>query len=128
MIAKNTKIRKRENYHPIIFSVVIGILTVGLIAFIIFANIKINQKRGEMMDKVESLNKQIKTLEEEKKKLEAGIGQAQSEVYWEGKVREQGYEMPGEETVVVLPPEGKTGASSTEQKSFWEKIREKLGF
>lgn len=111
-----------------LFMALVGILTAGLIVFLIFANIKISQKRTELKDRVDSLNKELTALTEEKKKLEEGINQAQSDFYWEGKVREQGYKQPGEETVVVLPPEGKTGASSTEQKSFWEKVLEKIGF
>ncbi len=121
------RIKKGETSQPILFSALIGILTVVLIAFLIIANIKINQKRGELAGRIDSLYQEIKTLEETKKKLEAGIGQAQSEIYWEGKVREQGFEKPGEETVVVLPPEEQK-QTPIKQKGFFEKILEKLGF
>ena len=128
MIAKNTRIRKQGTGQPVLFLVLIGVLTAALIVFLIFANIKISQRRAELKDRVDSLSKEITALTEQKRKLEEGINQAQSDFYWENKIREQGYKQPGEETVVVLPPEENKSDVSSQQKNFFEKFLERIGF
>ena len=78
--------------------------------------------------KAEELLAEIKVLEERNQMLQAGIDEAGSEAYWEEKAREQGYEKEGEQTVVVLPPEGQEEEKEEEPKRFWDKIKEKFGF
>jgi cell division protein FtsB len=127
MITKTERRKKRKSFQGIFFSVLIGALLVGVIGFLIVSNIKISQKRSELTAKIESLNKEINILKERKERLESGIEDAESEAYWEEKLREQGYKKPGEEAVVVLPPEEQEEVTEEEQ-SFWEKILDKLGF
>ncbi len=128
MIAKNKKTKKDSNFQTIFFSLLIGIFLLGSVGFLIISNFKINQKRGELTNKIESLKKEVQALEEKNKQLQAGISQTESESYWEEKAREQGYKKPGEEAVVVLPPEEKSQPSDEKEKSFFEKILEKIGF
>ena len=61
-------------------------------------------------------------MEAKKQELQANIDQTQSETYWEGKLREQGYKKPGEEAVVVLPPEEQKEEIAEEGKGLWQKI------
>ena len=56
------------------------------------------------------------------------LKEAAPEKNWEEKAREQGYKKPGEEQVVVLPPEEENQTPLEEEKSFWQRILEKLGF
>ena len=88
---------------------------------------RITQKREELLNRIESLRKEAQQLEEKNQQLQAGISQTENDVYWEEKVREQGYIKSGEEAVVVLPPEENAQATAEKQKSFWENILEKLG-
>ena len=67
-------------------------------------------------------------LEEKNRKLRSGIVDTEEDVYWEEKVREQGYKKPEEEAVVILPPEESGEELVEEEKSFWQKLVEKLGF
>ncbi len=127
MIAKNKKTKKDSNFQTIFFSLLIGIFLLGSVGFLIISNFKINQKRGELTNKIESLKKEVQALEKNRQ-LQAGISQTESESYWEEKAREQGYKKPGEEAVVVLPPEEKSQSSNEKEKSFFEKILEKIGF
>lgn len=127
MVTKKSRLRKRGNFQAVFFPALIGILVLGIISFLIVSNLGINQKRGELSSKIESLKKEIQILEEKKEKLEAGIVQTEDETYWEERLREQGYKKPGEEAVVVLPPEERE-ESIKKEKSFWQKILEKLGF
>jgi len=127
MIAKLQK-SKRDSRQAIFFSALIGILVLGIISFLVVSNLKINQRRTELIERIESLRKEIQALDEKNENLRAGISRTQDESYWEEKVREQGYKKPGEEAVVVLPPEEYKEEPNEKEKSFWEKILEKLGF
>jgi len=122
MITNNKKIKRREEKQGIFFSVFIGILFLGVISFLIISNLKISQKRSDLLDRITELNQEIGALEAKKQELQANIDQTQSETYWEGKLREQGYKKPGEEAVVVLPSEEQTGEISKEEKGLWQKI------
>jgi cell division protein FtsB len=126
MVAKFKK-SKKDSHQTVFFSILIGIFLFGVVGFLIISNLKINQKRTEMINRIETLKKEIQILEEKNKKLKAGILQTESKTYWEEKLREQGYKKPGEEAVVVLPPE-ENQTPTEKEKSFWEKIWEKLGF
>ena len=124
MVAKAKKIKSS---HTIFFSTLIGILTLLVIGFLIFSNLKISQKRAELTSRIETLKKEIQILEEKNQELRASLTQTESESYWEEKIREQGYKKPGEEQVVVLPPEKSQEQEVKEQKNFWQKFLEKLG-
>lgn len=79
-----------------------------------------------MLERINELQQDIRLLEEEKEKFESGLLQTEDAAYWEGKIREQGYKKPGEEAVVVLPPE-EAEEKEMEAKSFWQRIKETLG-
>lgn len=121
MLTRFKKIKKESAFQNIFFSIMIGIFLFGTIGFLIISNFKINQKRSQLFGQIEKLEKEIRLLEEKNKELEAGISQTGEESYWEEKAREQGYKKPGEEAVVVLPPEGSSPFIEKE-KGFWEKF------
>ena len=127
MLTHFKKIKKESTFQNIFFSIMIGIFLFGIIGFLLISNFKINQKRSQLFGQIESLEREIQVLEEKNKKLEAGISQTGEESYWEEKAREQGYKKPGEESVVVLPPE-ESSTSTEKEKGFWEKFLEKIGF
>jgi len=128
MIANDKKIRRGEKKQGIFFPVFIGILFLGVVLFLIISNLKISQKRSGLLDRIGELNQEIEVLEAKKQELQANINQTQSETYWEGKLREQGYKKPGEEAVVVLPPEEKKEEVTEGESNIWQKFLEKLGF
>jgi len=128
MIAKNKKIKKESRLQNIFFSVFLAVLFFGFFGFLVVSNFRINQKRSEMTDKIETLKKEIETLEQKNKNLQAGISQATSTAFQEEKMREQGYQKPGEQNVVVLPPENKQETSTEQPKTWWQKIWEEFNF
>jgi cell division protein FtsB len=128
MISKNRKIRKRSSFQNVFFSVFLAVIFIGLVGFLVVSDIRINQKRGELLKRIDELKKQAQILEEENTNLQAGIIETESEIYQEGKLREQGYIKEGEKAVVVLPPENQTETQTTTEKNFFEKILEKIGF
>ena len=127
MIANNKKIKRGEEKQSIFFSVFFGILFLGVISFLIISNLRISQKRSDLLERIGELNEEIQSLEVQKQELQENIGQTQSETYWEGKLREQGFKKPGEEAVVVLPSEEQAGENPEEEKGIWQQFLDKLG-
>ena len=127
MISKSRRIRK-DSHQTIFFSILIGSLLVAVIGFLIFSNLKISQRRAELTTKIEDFKKEIQILEKKNQELRAGITQTESESYWEERIREQGYKKPGEEQIVVLPPEEGEEGEAGGQKSLLQRILEKIGF
>ncbi len=139
MIAKKKKIKKGKRFQNVFFSVLIGVFLFGIIGFFIVSNLQMNQKRGELTDKINELKKDISLLEERNNQLKIGITETESDVYWEEKLREQGYKKPGEEAIVILPPEEKNDSANSGEKNifsnafeslsnFWKGLVEKIGF
>jgi len=120
MLAKNKKIKKGGNFKNIFFSILIGVFLLAMVGFLVVSNLKINQKRAELIDKIEEIKKEIRLLEERNEQLKAGILQTESDAYWEARLYEQGYKKPGEEAVVVLPPEdGQAVPAEQEKERIW---------
>lgn len=127
MIAKSRKI-KREGRQSIIFSIFLGALTIAVIGFLLVSNFKINQRRAGLIAQLESLKKEVKALEAKKAELQVKVSESTSETYLEKEARERlGLKKPGEEVVVVLPPEEKA-QEKVENKGFWQTLFQKLKF
>ncbi|MDO8663420.1 MAG: septum formation initiator family protein [Candidatus Wildermuthbacteria bacterium] len=121
MITKNKKSRK-GSLEQIIFSIFLGVLTLGIVGFLIVSDFRINQKRSQLSDQIESMKKEAQALEERNANLEKGISQTGKDVYWEEKVREQGYQKPGEQQVVVLPSAGDRASSTEKSENLWQRF------
>lgn len=116
MISKMDKQKKRIIREERIFQILLLIFTLSFIGFLIISNLRINQRRNQLIKEIESLQQEVQILEEEKTNLEAGISETQSESYWEEKIREQGYVREGENPVVVLPSQE---GGIQEEKNIW---------
>ena len=116
------RIRKESPYQTIFFSILIGIITFGLIGFLVISNWKINQRRAELQSRIESFKKEIQISEEKIAALRAGITQTESEDYWKEKLYQQGYVEKGEKQVVVLPPKGSEEEKTEQEKTLWQKF------
>lgn len=128
MIQKTRKIKRGGSFKTIFFSVIILLLIFFFIGFLIVSNWKINQRRAELISQITTLEKAIKELDKKNQELKAGASQFSDESYLEEMAREKlGLKKPGEEVVVVLPPEEKEEPVK-EEKSFWQRILEKMGF
>jgi cell division protein FtsB len=125
-----TKIKKKENRHRFLFfSLLFGFLILSIIAFLIFSNINLAERRAELIERIEVLRKEIQVLKEENQKIQAGIKRAEQKDFLEEKAREElGLKKPGEEVVIISPIEPKVEESIEKEKGFWERIWRKLGF
>ena len=125
MVAKKRKIRK-SRWHNF-FSVLPIFFIFLFLGFLIVSNIRISQRRSEMLSEIKELEKEIQTLEERNSNLRAGISEADEEAYWEEGVRERGFVKEGENPVVVLPS-GKTEIEQEQNadQGFFNRLLEKI--
>jgi cell division protein FtsB len=121
--------KKKNTLGTIFFQIFFVVAFLALIAFLVISNLRIGEKRSKLTAQIETLQKEIKRLEEEKAKLEIQIFQSQQKEYVEKRARELGLKKPGEEVVAIKKVEPETNSQELEQeKSFWQKIWEKIQF
>ncbi len=77
-----------------------------------------------MSEEVERLKQEVEILEQKNIELQEGLIQAESDVYWEARLYEQGYIKPGEEPIVILPPpvEEEEPDEIAEEKDFFQNV------
>jgi cell division protein FtsB len=105
---------------------VITFFVLVLVGFFIFTNISVGQKRVEMIQKIDSLKAEINELEQKNGGLKATLINSEDSNYLEEEARSQGYKMPGETQVVVIPNE-EFDKSSEKKTGFWANLLNKLG-
>jgi cell division protein FtsB len=119
MITK-TKKNKNSDRSSLIFSVVLGILILGVVGFLVGSNLKINEKRAELNSQLEGLRIEYQALLEKKKQLQAQVSQSAEDQYLEQEARERfNLRKPGEEVVTILPPEEKEESGKEKEKKWW---------
>jgi len=124
MIAKYKKIKRRQFGQKNLTRTLIVLLFLSIAGFLVVANLRIRPHWLELEKKLAELKKQAEILQEKNEALKAGLQQTQSDVYWEARLREQGYIKPGEQAIVVYPEETKEEVKNTEgtttEKNFWQ--------
>lgn len=123
MLAKFKKEKKFDEGR--VFQVCLSIFCLGLIGFLIISNLRLNQKRKELTDRIKLLKEEIQILEERKEKLKAQISQTKKESYWEARAREQGYMREGEK-MIVIKTVSESPKKEIEKKNLWQKFLEEL--
>jgi len=124
---KKKKARKKEKISSIIFSSFLLILILVMVGYLAISNWRILKKRAEYKKEIELLKAEIQKLERDKELLTKKISQYHKERYLEKEAREKlGLKKPGENVVVVLPPQKleEKENSSTSKKGIKEKIKE----
>lgn len=124
MITKRKKQKKSRLNEDLIFQVITIFLAVFFIWYLAVSNYRIVKKRAELTERIEGLIGEVQMLEQEKQRLEAGISQTQKDVYWEERIREQGYVKEGENQVVVLKPEEAEKQETDSEQSFSKELFE----
>ncbi len=135
MVSKFKKNRK-SSVREIIFPIFVTILFVLGIAFLVFSNLKINQRRQSLLSQIAKLEEEIKVQEQKNVELKAGVSQIQDQNYLEQEAREKlNLKKPGEEVISIqqIEPEiVKTEQKEEENKNswnprnWWEWIKNKL--
>jgi cell division protein FtsL len=125
-----TKNKKKGNNLFIKSSFFLFLAVLALVVFLLFTNWKIMQRRTELNEKLESLKTEVKDLQNYNDELEQGMAESQTEEYLEKIARESlDFKKTGED-VVVVKSSVSTSAEEVkiEDKSFWRKILEMLGY
>ncbi len=109
MITKRRK-NKREAKESAFLTLIMGVAVFGIAGILIVSNIKINQKRNQMEERVVELRAQLQELQEKRQQLRAQVSSARDDEYLEEEARENfNLQKPGEEAVTVIPPENSQG-------------------
>ena len=128
MLAKKKK-KNKKNKQNIIFSILIAIFLLAFAYFLISSTLKISRERAKSVRKLNELRKDVEDLTRRNEELKKGITRSEEDDYWKGKLYEQGYVQPGEEAIVILPAvEEEKEVEETEQKSWFEKVKEAFKF
>lgn len=102
MLPKQNKNKKGFSKRELFISIFFAVMFVGLVGVLITANYKINQKRDELIKKIDGLKKQIQEAQQKNEQLSKDINQANSQEQLEKIAREQmGLKKPGEEVVII---------------------------
>jgi len=130
MVTKFKKRRKEDFSESVFFSILVGILISAAVGFLIFENIKVNQKRTKLNSQIEILRREFQELERKNNLLKAGISQGEDEEYIEKIAREElNYQKEGETTVGYILP-GETNSldneEKKEEKGFWKNLWQKI--
>lgn len=112
---KRKRRTKKEKIQTRIFSAILGVSIFIIAGFLIFSNWKIAKKRNELLLKIDSLKKQIQIIQIRNEQLKSGISESEKQSYWEARIREQGYQKPGETAVVIKKQEPEEQAQETQQ-------------
>jgi cell division protein FtsB len=125
-----TKIQKNKRPAGSVLSSALTVFLVMMAVVLVVSNIKINKRKSEFNDRIEVLRKEIQALEEKNAQLKAAIGETQNQDYAEQILRENlNYKKTGEDVLVVKTATDTADEekNNVQEKSFWERIWEKLG-
>lgn len=124
MIAKTKFFKRGGSRHNIFLYLIYGSLALIVVVFLVYTNINISQKRKALEAQRDALEKEIEALEEKNRQLQDEASRQQTESFLEDEAREKlGFKKPGEEVVMVLPPEEKEENVEAATSSFWEKFK-----
>lgn len=129
MLSKKRKKRKNFQDSPF-FTFFLFTAIFGVIILLVVSNFRIQNKRTELTKKVQELSQEVYSLESQKEKLQTDMSQSESEAYLEQIAREKFNLQKEGETAVVIKKEKseEDEENKTEEKSFWQKLLEKINF
>jgi len=102
---KRKRRTKKDKIEARIFSAILGVSISIIAGFLFFSNWKIAKKRNELLLRIDSLKEQVQNIQTRNEQLKSGISESEEQDYWEARIREQGYQKPGETAVVIKKQE-----------------------
>jgi len=127
LMVKSRKKRIKERKETRTFYFVLTLSLLILAGILAFSNYKIKRETAELAEEKESLAKRVEELKKKKEDLEKGLSESERSIYWEERIREQGYKKPGENVVVIKKPDDQGPSSATKEKTrdfkgFWQNL------
>ncbi len=119
MIADFNKKQKKEFFSNKIAFQAAGILLLIIIVILIFAELKMYQKRGELVSGIYNYKKQIEDIKKTNQNLQDEISNSDNQDYIEKIAYEQlDQQKPGEKEVIFINPPEKTETAANPE-NFW---------
>jgi len=125
MVARISKLGKKRKqlFENKMVSVALGVVLVAILAFFVYQNVTMNQKRSALEQRLRELEEQKREIALQQEALQGNIANTQTEDYQEKVLREQGlYKKEGEQVVTILPPDEpiqETSGSTSGKKYKW---------
>ena len=121
MVADFNKKQKGKTHSDKLAFQIAGILFLVVVVALIFADIKIYQKKKELALQIENYKKQIASIQKNSQTLKDEIANSNSADYLEKIAYEQlGEQKPGETEYIFTSPDKKTQApSNLPSQNFW---------
>jgi len=101
---KSRKMAIREKKGNKFFSFLFSAFLIILAGIFIFSNMRIREEIKRLTLRKNTLAQTVESLQKEREKLEQGLSQSERSIYWEEKIRKQGYQKPGEKVVIIKKP------------------------
>lgn len=119
MIPESNKIKKGKSFKDKFSTILIVVISVGLIGTLLVSNIRMNKKRARYNTQIETLKDQIQNIEKKTAEIRKGVSEAGSDDQLEKVAREQlGLKAPGEEVVIIT-------REDEDESSFTSEVQEK---
>ena len=107
-------------FEKIFFFVFLSAIIVVTLSFLIYSNVKFYQKRMELVSRIDSLKREIQTIEEKNAALKESISQVEDQEYIEKVAREQlNQQKQGENVVGFILPDQKNEEQGSAKKPWW---------
>jgi cell division protein FtsB len=120
MVADFNRKQKSEFFSKKLAFQTAGVLVLTIIAFLTFADIKIYQKKKELISEINNYKKQIEDIKQSNQNLKNEIVNSNNQDYIEKIAYEQlGEQKPGEKEVIFITPPKKAEIIS-KPENFWD--------
>ena len=123
MVANFNKKQKTEPGVEKVAFQIVGILFCVIVVVLIFADIKMYQKKKELLSEINSYKKQITDIQNSSKTIQSDIANQNNQDYIEKIAYEQlGEQKPGEKEVIFVAPPKKADTSVQLQNPWYDWI------
>ncbi|MDP3900840.1 MAG: hypothetical protein Q8Q38_00645 [bacterium] len=120
MVARKIKKRKVAEKKSSAYTGGFAVIFLGILIVLGYNNVRIQQKRGELVTQAEQLAGKVGELQAQEEKLKTQSLNAEAPEYQERILREQGlYKKEGEEVITVLPPEQVRAVAPKPERVWW---------
>ncbi len=107
----------KEETETKIFSSILIFLFLSIAGFLFYSNYNINKRRQQLLGKINDLKQEIEILQTRNADLKQGVVDNEDLAYWEQRIREVGYQKPGETMVVMKKDDGQINADAVADKN-----------
>ena len=118
MVSDFNKKQNRDNLSQKFLLIFGGILILGVVALLIFANSRIYNKREKLISEIENLKNKIENIQQRNDELKQGIANAENDQYIEKVAREElDLQKEGEKVVSFVITPNQSSSNNSQSKN-----------